>query len=347
MLDEIYNNFSIESAIKSLINGSFTKIICGAANTNAQQVQRLATVYSLAGVDVIDLSPNIEIYNAALSGINIAKEIYEKRYRLYPDFNIPVLMVSINSGNDKHFRKALLDISNCHKCFKCVDICPSSALYKKNSILNIKVESCYGCGRCVDLCKSSSIKLVDNNFSQIKDFEEQKVSLEAIEIHTGNNTVSQVEKYLESNSAFINNAKIISFSIESNYFSPIEIVNYARSLINLIDKKVIIQIDGSPMSSNNQNFSGVQSITYANILANTDLNAYIQIAGGANHLTRKYIDLFNIKIAGIGYGTFARKIILSNIDVLNDSDFYKSLKKSVNIATSLVKTSSNPVRNIV
>lgn len=338
---------SVEIAINDLEQGAFSKLICGASNTNVQQVERLALVYSLAGINVIDVSAKRDVFEAAKRGISSAKEIYRQFSNKYLNYNEPVIMLSINAGEDSHFRKAQFNLDYCINCLQCTFFCPSGALTSQNNNLLIKSDSCYGCGRCLGACARDVITLKKTQSFELEEFVNKEIKIDSIEIHIGNNKKNQLQEFVQSNTEVLNSIKLISVSIEANHFSPIQIKSFAGSIVDLFQRKVIIQVDGAPMSGNNQNFSGVQSITYANILVESQLDAYMQVAGGANHLTKKYLDLFNIKVAGIGYGTFARKIILSFIDNLNDYDFKNNLNKSVNIATSLVKTSRNLAGNSI
>lgn len=319
----------LEKSINSLENGTFSKLICGASNTNEKHIERLSLVYALAGVDIIDISPKTSSFNAAKQGIEKAKELNNSNSHIYKNFNEPLIMISLNAGKDEHFRKAKLNKDKCIKCTKCLDICQSKAIKADNKSIILNYDTCYGCGRCLTACNIGAITLSPVEFT------ENNQLAKAVEIHTGSCSVSEIKNFVKNNKT-VQSANLLSFSIESNLFSPIEIKKYIKEIIQFTAKKIIIQIDGSPMSATNDEFSGIQSITYANILSDFNKQAYIQVAGGTNHLTKKYIDLFNLKIAGIGYGTFARKIILSYIEELSDREFIEHLKKCVNIATNLV-----------
>jgi len=336
-----FNYNSINRALNALNNNKFVKLICGASNTDYKQIERLATVYSLAGVDVIDISADKDTYQAAQNGIKSAKNIYNNNPEYYEKFNEPLIMISLNSGSDPHFKKAVINRSLCSNCLDCVLSCPAGALYEDSGILQHNSKRCYGCARCIDICKNKAITL-NNNKTEIYIPD----NIDAVEIHTGNSSINQVKCFIEENS-YIKQAGLISFSVESGLFSREELIHYVSSLTALIDNRVIIQIDGKPMGANNTASSSLQALAGVQILSEINSGFYIQIAGGINHLTKKYLKLFNLPISGVGYGTFARKIILPYIVGLNDTEFYASLKKCVNITTNLVDNNGKSVRNVV
>ena len=371
---------SVARAIFALEEGVFTKIICGAANTNEGHVERLALVYALSGVHVIDVAPSQSIIQSAKTGIKKASELYEKNPEAFSFYKEPVIMVSINAGDDLHFRKAEINYEKCTNCFECIDSCPSKALYsgchsegfspKNLSNDNYKLPSqegqilrftqddrrspddnriqlnknnCFGCGRCKNVCLQNAIEFTNFNNSQTpviarrgevptgQSYEEIK----AVEIHTGNNSIEEVKNFLELNVSLLKNIELLSFCVESKRFNPAELQNYVSSLINLVSQKVIIQIDGIPMGATDKHCSSLQAVSAAAVLLENKLDAYIQLSGGTNQFTKKLVNQLGLKISGIAYGTFARKIILSYLDELEDN-FSAQLQRIVNITTSLV-----------
>lgn len=322
----------VAGAISALEEGKFTKIICGAANTNKRHVERLAMVYALSGANALDISPSQEIISSAKSGIEKALDAYINNPEKFPCYKEPVLMISLDSGNDLHFRKAEINYERCINCFECIDSCPSKALYSDNNLLIFNKNNCYGCGRCAENCQQNAVNLEKFCTSPETNFEDIK----AIEIHTGNNSIEEVKKYLELNVSLLKNVELLSFCVESKRFGSNEMQDYVNSLTSLVSRKAIIQIDGIPMGATVEPFSSLQTISASAVLLKGKTDAYIQLSGGTNHLTKKLVNRLGLKISGIGYGTFARKIILSFIEELDDNDFIRQLQRIVNIATSLV-----------
>lgn len=292
----------------------FVKIICGAANTSEQQVERLVLVYALAGADIIDIAPQENIYNAAQRGISRALEIK-------PELTPPVIMVSVNVGDDKHFRKASIDIMKCVQCLECVKVCD----------IKIDPAKCYGCARCVEACQHNAIKMIKMpEIHRIKNYN-------ALELHTGNSSVEEVKAFLDLNRTNIDKAELVSVSIDSMRFNPGELVLYANSIVDMFYKKIIIQVDGLSMRGGTGKTSTLNTLASASTLIDAGVKAYIQLSGGTNHLTQEIVNLTDLKIAGIGYGTFAKKIILNYIENNEDHIFETNLTKIVQVAENLIK----------
>lgn len=302
----------MNKVFNALENGTYRKIICGAANTSEQQVERLCMVYALAGADVIDVGTQENIHIAAKRGVKRALE-------MKPELTPPVIMTSINVGDDKHFRKASFDLSKCVQCVECLKTCD----------VNKDPEKCYGCARCVEACQHNAVTMVKMPHDlKIKNYN-------AIEIHTGNSSLEELKAFLSLNKTALDKAFLISVSINSGYFNSSELVQYVSSIIKMFDKKIIIQIDGLPMSGGTKKSSTLPTLAAASTLIDAEINAYVQLSGGTNYLTQEIVNLTGLKISGIGYGSFAKKIILSYIEGEEDS-FMAELDKIVDVAEKLL-----------
>lgn len=104
--------------LKDLLdNKECFKLVCGAGNEDAEEVEKLVTIYSLAGCNFFDLCAKPEIVDAAKRGLERAG-IKENRY----------LCVSVGIDGDPHITKAIIDQNKCVKCGKCKLICPHDAI---------------------------------------------------------------------------------------------------------------------------------------------------------------------------------------------------------------------------
>ena len=79
------------------------KLVCGAGNEDALEVEKLVALYSAAGCKFFDLSAKPEIVDAAKRGLQ-GREGY--------------LCVSIGIKGDPHVRKAQIDYEKCAGCHK-------------------------------------------------------------------------------------------------------------------------------------------------------------------------------------------------------------------------------------
>ena len=55
-----------------LADSKYFKLVCGAGNENADEVRRLAVVYTLAGANGFDVSAKPEVVKACVEGIDLA-----------------------------------------------------------------------------------------------------------------------------------------------------------------------------------------------------------------------------------------------------------------------------------
>ena len=89
------------------------KLVCGAGNEDALEVEKLVALYSAAGCKFFDLSAKPEIVDAAKRGLQ-GREGY--------------LCVSVGIKGDPHIRKAQIDYEKCVGSHKCEEICPQKTI---------------------------------------------------------------------------------------------------------------------------------------------------------------------------------------------------------------------------
>ena len=105
------------------------KLVCGAGNEDAAEVEWLTYLYAKAGCRFFDLNASVEIVAAAKRGLKSAG--VEDAY----------LCVSVGIKGDPHINKAVIDYDKCIGCGQCDEICPQGAIrYHK-----VKLPRCIGC----------------------------------------------------------------------------------------------------------------------------------------------------------------------------------------------------------
>ena len=189
--------------LHSLLKGSWFKLICGASYQHLPAVRNLALAYSLAGADCIDVAADAAVIAAAREGIRVAQElskqaelsITRKDYDCQTlslslkteskNHSTPWLMVSINDGEDPHFRKAKFDQTQCPtNCAQpCVKVCPANAI--NPSSVGVINDLCYGCGRCLPICPEELIT-TRSHLSSISAIASliESTEIDGLEIHT-------------------------------------------------------------------------------------------------------------------------------------------------------------------
>ena len=275
---------SLPKYIASLRSSKWVKIINGAANQDLPLIRNICYLYTLCGVDCLDLSPDLSVLIAAHSGIKDAMNTMSSSVVENPLHEPPIVMVSITDGEDLHFRKASFDPNLCPiECPRpCERVCPVSAIpplsavvSKQDSSEGVITSKCYGCGRCVAVCPRGLILTNQFKFSldQIEGLLKGKAGeklVEAVEIHTtassghiGSSECIKRFKHLWSRigETVLQNVKVLSISLQdsqkSKDGSSTEALTFIRQLYLLITSHpawktfqgvLIWQADGRPMS---------------------------------------------------------------------------------------------------
>ena len=124
------------------------KLVCGAGNEDADEVEKLVTIYSKAGCNFFDVCAKAEIVDAAKRGLKRAG-IEKERY----------ICVSVGIDGDPHITKAKIDSSKCVECRKCESICPAKAIMINNGKPCIDREKCIRCFCCQEFCPKGAMKV--------------------------------------------------------------------------------------------------------------------------------------------------------------------------------------------
>ena len=296
------------------------KLVCGAGNEDAAEVEKLVKLYSSAGCKFFDLSAKPEIVDAAKLGLE-DKEGY--------------LCVSVGIKGDPHVRKACIDGEKCVGCHKCEEICPQKAI--KGSKIN--TARCIGCGKCANICKHDAISYVSEN----KDLSEVLPSLiekgiDCIELHAmGENDDEVFKKWQYINENFNG---LLSICTARGHLSEEKMLARIKAMTAYREPfSTIVQADGFPMSGGKDDYkTTLQAVSTAEIVQNAKLPVYIMLSGGTNSKTAELAKICGINYNGIAIGTFARKIVSRYIDrpdfLANKYAFEDALK----IAKALVDT---------
>ena len=312
--------------LHSLQEGSWFKLICGASYQHLPTVRSLALAYSLAGADCIDVAADPAVIAAAREGIEAARELQNNEYPTA----LPWLMVSINDGEDPHFRKAKFDVTQCPTdCPQpCVRVCPANAIdLNGGGVLN---SLCYGCGRCIPICPQELITAR----SYIASLERvvpsiESMGVDAVEIHTQVGHFDDFERAWQKISPLVGKLKLLAISCTD----AANVVDYLRSLYRLISPlpcPLIWQTDGRSMSGDIGKGTTHATIAFARKILQAKLPGYIQLAGGTNDYTVDKLKQAKIlgrshsssipKVSGLAYGSYARSILSSTIAKLETTE---------------------------
>ncbi len=304
-------------AIHSLKTGHWFKLICGASYQHLPSIRNLAIVYTLAGADCLDVAADPAVIATVQEGLTIAQEWRDRAIKKGFTPSNPILMVSLNDGEDPHFRKAEFDPNCCPPdCPRpCEAICPAEAINSKGVV----VDRCYGCGRCLPVCPQ---QLIDT-FSWVATGETimpliKQGTINAIEIHTQVGHFSAFQKLWQTIKPIQSDLKILAISCPDDP-NLISYLTQLSQLISPLQGLLIWQTDGRPMSGDIGKGTTHATVKLAQKVLKANLPGYVQLAGGTNQHTvmkLKQLKLLNrgtadASIAGVAYGSYARSRLVA------------------------------------
>ena len=304
------------------------KLVCGAGNEDAEEVERLVTIYSKAGCPFFDVCAKPEIVDAAKRGLERAG-IKEDRY----------LCVSVGIDGDPHITKAVIDQDKCVKCGKCKSICPHDAIIELDKY-KVKKARCLGCTQCAKQCPKQAIEMV----TQLQDYKEilptlVAKGLDCIEFHAITEDELDVDdKWQQIMDHFDG---MLCISIDRSALGDIKLKERVeRMLSKRKPYTTIIQADGIAMSGSNDEFgTTLQSVATAQLFQNADMPAYIMMSGGTNTKSTELAKMCGVRPNCLAVGSYARKIIK---DYLVTDDLFENeqaMNEAVKIAKNLIDTS--------
>ncbi|MFB2933979.1 circadian clock protein LdpA [Aerosakkonemataceae cyanobacterium BLCC-F154] len=341
------NNFS---PLHSLREGRWFKLICGASFQHLPAVRNLSLVYTLAGADCIDVAADPAVIVAAKEALETALSFGEEAQRRGFGFKgLPLLMTSLNDGEDPHFRKAQFDVTECPtECPRpCESVCPADAIVfdrTNNNFSGVLDQLCYGCGRCIPICPSNLIftRAYISTPEAVAPLVLQ-TSVDAVEIHTQVGRLADFQRLWSAIAPGVNKLKVVAISCPDGE----GLINYLWALYDLMKPlpcELIWQTDGRPMSGDIGAGTTHAAIKLGKKVLAAGLPGYVQLAGGTNNHTvskLKAVNLLNSQlgdysakisekpnpqyfpksqnqnyIAGIAYGSFARVMLSPILDRL-------------------------------
>ncbi|MEH1946643.1 MAG: LdpA C-terminal domain-containing domain [Nostoc sp.] len=343
--------------LQSLKKGDWFKLICGASFQHLPAVRSLTLAYTLAGADCIDVAADPAVIAAAQSGLQAAKSLAKDAQKRGFDYkgNLPFLMVSLNDGEDPHFRKAEF---NPHECptdcpRPCERICPAQAIVFdsiKEDFSGVVSEKCYGCGRCIPICPygiiyTASYVTTPGAIAPLV----MSTGVDAVEIHTQVGRLAEFERLWQAISPWADKLKLLAISCPDGE----GMIDYLRALYDRIAPlkgALIWQTDGRPMSGDIGDGTTIAAVKLGQKVLAAKLPGYVQLAGGTNKYTVAKLkamgllkrageqgsrgagereELFSsaplplwssASIAGVAYGSYARVLLSPILEQLENKE---------------------------
>lgn len=262
--------------------------------------------YTLAGADCVDVAADPAVILAAKEAFQVALAISRSQCVREPGvFKKPLLMVSLNDGEDPHFRKAEFPVANCPpECDRpCEAICPANAIVfqptsvatknslsgskstQKHSLSGVVADRCYGCGRCMPICpiQHISTRSYVSTPQAIAPLILQ-AGVDAIEIHTQVGRLEDFRRLWAAIAPWADQLKLIAISCPDGN----ELIDYLWALydtISPISCPLIWQTDGRPMSGDIGIGATRAAVKLGQKVLTSGLPGYVQVAGGTNQYT--------------------------------------------------------------
>ncbi len=331
----------LQHPLNSLNQGHWFKLICGASYQHLPAVRNLTLAYALAGADCIDVAADSAIVSAAKEAIAAARYLACASPDINgQDFVAPWLMVSLNDGEDPHFRKAEFSSEDCPiDCPKpCEAICPAQAiLFERptDGFSGVVDALCYGCGRCLPVCPIQQISTRSYVSTPTAIAPLLKEGVDAIEIHTQIGRDKDFKRLWQGIQPQTHHLKAISISCPDGE----GLINYLWSLYDIIGPlptaALIWQTDGRPMSGDIGDGATQAAIKLSQKVLAANLPGYVQLAGGTNRYTVNKLNVLGLlpvartaqppscktpqprTVAGVAYGSYARTLLMSLLEQLH------------------------------
>ncbi|MBD2326613.1 LdpA C-terminal domain-containing domain [Alkalinema sp. FACHB-956] len=279
----------------SLETGQWVKLICGASYQHIPAIRSLAIVYSLAGVDCIDVAADPAIIATVREAIAIANTLVPKSQPNFhlPSYNgdaTPWLMVSLNDGEDPHFRKAEFSSSACPAdCPRpCEKVCPAEAIVFGSDYAGVIDALCYGCGRCLPICPIEQIHARSYVYApEVIAPTVLQAGVDAVEIHTQVGRFEDFQRLWRSIKPQRDRLKLVAVSCPDGE----DLIDYLWSLATLLQPALppscalVWQTDGRPMSGDIGDGATRACIQLGQKVLQAGLPGFVQLAGGTNRHT--------------------------------------------------------------
>ncbi len=324
---------------ESLRSKKCFKLVCGAGNEDADEVEKLVALYAMAGTNYFDLSPREDVVLAAQRAIERVVPI-EDRLKYH-------LNVSVGMPGDHHARKAVIDKEKCINCTRCITQCSiQKAIIEQDGKSFIMEKNCIGCGECAKVCPVDAINFIH----KAKDFEKIlppliKLGLSSIELHAStDNDELTYEQWNVISSLY---QGMLSLCIDRSNLSDTKLIERIKKLIdNRKDYSTIIQADGAPMSGSVDDYNTtLQAVATADIVQKAKLPVWVLLSGGTNSKTTELAKMCGVDAHCVAIGSYARKIVKQYIereDFLNNE---KIFNQALAIAGELVDKSIRNLHN--
>ncbi len=341
---------NFDHPLRSLREGRWFKLICGASFQHLPAVRNLTLAYALAGADCIDVAADPAVIAIAQAALDTASQLaIAAQHPALAWRGRPWLMVSLNDGEDPHFRKAEFNPTLCPpECPRpCETVCPAQAIvFEQLAFEQLVFEQpqqnqaeqfsgvidarCYGCGRCLPICPIQQITTRSHVFTPeaIAPLVLQ-AGVDALEIHTQVGRLADFQRLWQAIAPWSGQLKLLAISCPDGD----GLIDYLWSIYETVSPlscALVWQTDGRPMSGDIGDGATRAAVKLGQKVLAANLPGFVQLAGGTNrHTVAKLTSLGLLAaqapgpntpdqkhIAGVAYGSYARVLLSPVLDPL-------------------------------
>lgn len=315
---------------KTLRDRKCFKLVCGAGNEDAAEVEKLVALYSAAGADYFDLSAKEDVVRAAVSGLKRSGFSRKSKF----------LNVSVGIKGDPHVSKACIDPAKCISCGKCFAACAVQKAIRKGKPYRVISMRCIGCGACAKVCPVKAIEILSEPEPLAKVLPPLiRLGLDSLELHA----VTEDEdlafsQWREMQACF---PGVLSLCIDRSRLGDRQLLaRINRFISGRKEFSTIIQADGAPMSGcDDREATTLQALGTAQVVDRASLPVFLMLSGGTNSKTARLARLFGIKAHGVALGSYARKIVAEHVDRDDFLSNKKVFTRALAISAKLVRDS--------
>jgi ferredoxin len=281
----------------------FFKLICGASYRNYDVIRWLAEIFTHAGAHAIDVGLDVGAVAAARSGIQAAQAAGAAHE--------PLVLVSLDAGDDVHFFRITLDRPACTDCGICLPSC-RFGVFTLTPELQLADRNCTGCRECVPVCPTEALSLLPwgnaRDYAGLLDACWQ-AGARGIELHTGSGDETGLADLWRLVADQRGRWPLLSFSVGDYGQGVPAVLALVRTIVGWAGSGIIIQTDGRPISGRSGTESTRAALDLAEQVTGLGLPAFVQVAGGTNDLTGALAQSRSLPIHGVGMGSFARAYV--------------------------------------
>lgn len=294
--------------MRALPQRPLCKIISGIGGRDLARVQRLASLYALAGADWLDVALDPAVVEAAMAGLQWAQAHAARPLTMR-------IMVSCGLPDDPHVGAALLDTSVCATCTGCVIpellTCVQRPLAERSA-------QCPACQACIGACPYGAIRVAPALAASLPQLAAcLRAGATGVELHVAGASAVAADRALSELLPQLPAGALLSVSVGADVHALGDLLAVCRTAAARQWPAWLVQVEGPAMQTE-QGPGDAQAIALVQELQRLAPDLPIQLAGGCDSETARRCVAAGLRLVGLGFGGQARRCVA---DALGMADF--------------------------